>query len=773
MLQELQCGENNGGSSSVKAQQSTTAAEARNDNRVDNCVQPKSKKELRQERKKRKLLGLSALMMLNEQDGIGKHHRSIKKNPSSLAQESDNNNLQQVESGLNGHTTPVNGNEQQQLKQILAKNRTAYNIDEECNEHELTIVDAKRRKAVNGDAAAIHDNNAAGGGVGKPSPVVECRTLAVDKSSTTLHPDSEYRALKAFVNQRKSMRYTPRIMLKPIGQNALLDRNQRTEERIPLLLDDIQALLMQTFLRTDSPVTPRWVSIDKSTKLTHTTVLIVEGFSCEDFVTYREHMPNCSENIFGPQLTLQVVCPWSKILEEIACVPLSDSHKDVLVAEYGSLEAAMRMCKDQMLVRKSIFRNIGPTVPLSNYSDVDLPPGDMFPRTLLLLSPIQMINEGYPLPLAGTLENRYKDYVTTNDCYQPVNPRSPLFGIDCEMCGGRGDKSLLTRVSVIDESGKLVYDELVKPGEKIYDYRTAFSGITAEMLRPVRTTLADVQRDLRKLLPPDAILVGHSLNSDLDALKMLHPYAIDTSIIYNVTGNPMHKQKLRILAKKFLNEDIQTGKDGHCSAEDCSASLRLVQLKLANSIYFGDQWLEDRRNYHSFQVRDGRNGIAQETAHQPVAASSQQSLIMATLFSHAKKRNKVSVITTNAKEELQTFQEYFGTTIPASRGKKQTAQQQWLSLCRTSSPEETIVTTANNCLEYDFNLAYVRLSDEYQTATRLNLAKQIDGWVGRLHEALSLNGLLLVLLVGGKEVGEMSLGTRTAVAMVQTKKPSK
>uniref|UniRef100_A0A182S9R6 Uncharacterized protein n=1 Tax=Anopheles maculatus TaxID=74869 RepID=A0A182S9R6_9DIPT len=144
-----------------------------------------------------------------------------------------------------------------------------------------------------------------------------------------------------------------------------------------------------------------------------------------------------------------------------------------------------------------------------------------------------------------------------------------------------------------------------------------------------------------------------------------------------------------------------------------------------------------------------------------------------TLFSHAKKRNKVSVITGNASEELQTFQEYFGKTIPASHGKKPRTQQ-WLSLCKTSSPEETIATTANNCLQYDFNLAYVRLpAGEYQTVSKLNLAQQIDGWVGRLHEALSLNGLLLVLLVGGKDIGQMSLGPRTAVAMVQTKKPPK
>ena len=38
--------------------------------------------------------------------------------------------------------------------------------------------------------------------------------------------------------------------------------------------------------------------------------------------------------------------------------------------------------------------------------------------------------------------------------------------------------------------------------------------------------LSDVQTALRSLLPPDAILVGQSLNSDLNALKMMHPFVI-------------------------------------------------------------------------------------------------------------------------------------------------------------------------------------------------------------------------------------------------------
>lgn len=339
-------------------------------------------------------------MMLNEQDGIGSSRNSSRATQPNVAGDVDDDddecNSDQLTSESNNNKLQNGADDR--LKQILANNHTAYAIGDE--EEAPTVSAKRRREECSSNGAAADNDNAA--------TAVKCKTLAsgADKAAAAatgpLNNDTEYRALKAYVNQKKSMRYVPRVLLKPIGQNALLDRNEKKEDRIPLLLDDIQALLMHTLLRTDSPLAPRWVSIDKNTKLTHTTVLIVEGFSCEDYVTYREHMPNCADTIFGPQLTLQVVFPSTKILEEVACVPLSDTHKDVLVAEYGSLEAAMRMCKDQMLVRKSVFRNIG-SPRQSPSSDVDLPESDKFPRTLLLLSPIQMINEGYPMPLAGRL----------------------------------------------------------------------------------------------------------------------------------------------------------------------------------------------------------------------------------------------------------------------------------------------------------------------------------------------------------------------------------
>ncbi|XP_049541352.1 uncharacterized protein LOC125954791 [Anopheles darlingi] len=742
----------------------------------------KSKKELRQERKKRKLLALSAVMMLNEQQRIGKHNRLL---PPSVDGDGDTRCTafdQQATSECNG----------EKLRTILAQHHTAFDIvpEEEANanggrnEQERETGEKKRKKQ-------SEDKNR--------------QTGEVDQQD-------EYRALKAYVNQKKAMRYSPTISLRPVGEDALLDRKPK-DNRIPLLLDDIQALLMHTLLRTDSPTTPRWLTIQKSLRLTHTTALIVEGFSCEDYVSLREHMPRSSKSIFNAQTVLQVVCPAAKIIEEIACVPLSDVHRDILVAEYGSLEAAMKSCKDQMLIQKSIFSNIAQTSQLltkgTDYSDLKLPPGDAFPRTLLLLSPIQMINEGFPLPLTGTLQHMYKDYVTTSDMYKPVTPWSPMFGIDCEMCGTADGSSVLTRISVVNEEGTPVYDKLVKPFKRITDYRTRFSGITEEMLRSVTTRLADVQRDIRALLPPDAILIGQSLNSDLDAMQMMHPYVIDTSIVFNVTGNPATKTKLQVLSKKFLERNIQCGTDGHNPIEDCSACLALVKQKLSKNLYYGDRWLLDRQNYFSLVTADkgSRVGIAepetlmqidkqqlQPTPNSATATKNKEMVsegnnngdgdtggndraeetnklhqqITSTLFAHAKKRNKRSTIVTND-GELGNFEAYFGNAL-RNAVTSSTKPQQQLSFIRKETAQETIDQTAADCLQYDFNLSYVKLSPPTAAEERVAMAKQVDGWINQLYTALSLNGLLVILLVGKEEVPLSKSGHRMGVVMVQTKK---
>ncbi|XP_039216553.1 RNA exonuclease 5 isoform X1 [Crotalus tigris] len=168
----------------------------------------------------------------------------------------------------------------------------------------------------------------------------------------------------------------------------------------------------------------------------------------------------------------------------------------------------------------------------------------------------------------------YSHFVQT-DCNDLVTDSSPLFGLDCEMC--LTDKgSELTRIAVVDTSGRCLMNELVKPKWPIRNYLTCYSGITEKLLQPVQTTLSEIQGRLRNMLPPDAILVGHSLDADLRALEMIHPKVIDTSLLYTRKGG--RRFKLKFLAAAVLGKEIQSKAQlGHDPTEDAQCALELAQ----------------------------------------------------------------------------------------------------------------------------------------------------------------------------------------------------
>ncbi|KAF2674560.1 hypothetical protein BT63DRAFT_419848 [Microthyrium microscopicum] len=163
-----------------------------------------------------------------------------------------------------------------------------------------------------------------------------------------------------------------------------------------------------------------------------------------------------------------------------------------------------------------------------------------------------------------------------------------VISIDCEMCQTYDKQFELTRISVIGWDGSVILDELVQPPNTITDYLTQYSGITKEMLEPVTTTLEDIQVKLKDMIDHDTVIVGHSLNSDFNALKMTHPFIIDTSVLYPHPQGPPFKSSLKFLAKKYLDREIQNkGPQGHNSVEDALAVLDLVKLKCKK----GEQWV--------------------------------------------------------------------------------------------------------------------------------------------------------------------------------------
>jgi RNA exonuclease 1 len=194
-----------------------------------------------------------------------------------------------------------------------------------------------------------------------------------------------------------------------------------------------------------------------------------------------------------------------------------------------------------------------------------------------------------------------------------------VYTVDCEMCKSEDDKFVLTRVSLLDWDGNVVLDELVKPDVPIKDYLTQYvlpceldtnsanknfrySGITPTMLENVTTKLSDIQHKLLEILTARTILLGHSLNSDLNALQLTHPFLVDSGILYPHVRGPPYKQSLKFLATKYLSKEIQKGGKGHDSVEDALACLNLVKQKCER----GPGWGTADTNAESIFKRLGR-----------------------------------------------------------------------------------------------------------------------------------------------------------------------
>jgi RNA exonuclease 1 len=189
------------------------------------------------------------------------------------------------------------------------------------------------------------------------------------------------------------------------------------------------------------------------------------------------------------------------------------------------------------------------------------------------------------LPFEYTPEN-------TSPVTHEGNPVSAV-ALDCEMSYTTYGLEL-TRLTVTKwPSGAILIDVLVRPLGEILDLNSRFSGIWPETFAhaipfdpknittdstifapPQKPHLGPVGVEappqlflvpspaaarslLFRYLSPETPIIGHALENDLNALRIIHPTIVDTSILYEHPNKLPIRYALKVLMKTHLNKDIQ------------------------------------------------------------------------------------------------------------------------------------------------------------------------------------------------------------------------
>ncbi|XP_011099099.1 small RNA degrading nuclease 1 [Sesamum indicum] len=160
-----------------------------------------------------------------------------------------------------------------------------------------------------------------------------------------------------------------------------------------------------------------------------------------------------------------------------------------------------------------------------------------------------------------------------------------MIAIDCEMVLCEDGTEALVKVCAVDRNLQVKLDEVVNPDKAIADYRTEITGISAKDLDGVTHSLKDVQKLLKKLLSNGTILVGHSLNNDLQALKLDHTRVVDTSYVFKYANGPTNKKpSLSLLCKAMLGYELRQKGNPHNCLDDACAAMKLVLARLEGRI---------------------------------------------------------------------------------------------------------------------------------------------------------------------------------------------
>lgn len=156
---------------------------------------------------------------------------------------------------------------------------------------------------------------------------------------------------------------------------------------------------------------------------------------------------------------------------------------------------------------------------------------------------------------------------------------------DCEMAGiasGAGETILLCATDYL--TGQVILHSFVNPTGRITQMRDEVHGISKQTLNTAisqgKALLGweGARAELWKFIDADTILIGHALQNDLDALRMIHHRIVDSGIMARKTvGINRIQWSLLTLCDELLHQEIRKSKGKiHECLEDVMATREVV-----------------------------------------------------------------------------------------------------------------------------------------------------------------------------------------------------
>ncbi|KAG8895250.1 hypothetical protein FRB99_000686 [Tulasnella sp. 403] len=393
------------------------------------------------------------------------------------------------------------------------------------------------------------------------------------------------------------------------------DGNELKTRTRPIAIGDLRDLILATVLGTPPPK-PSWLVVRNPQNIKHFVVLNIQGITpdCLDLPiasnlppAYPLALPTTSQSLTSLHKLFSHACP-------------SRAH-----GENGQVHAALTTFLTSPVSPADRIKRQREQPKIHDPHGYILTPAEMVANNYVLPSYIEAPEQPETDAIMGQSIWNHQAPVRDSTWVETPNanlfdmegkpPKMKIWAIDCEMVETTAGREL-GRISIVDYNTSIVIlDTLVKPSSFITSYLTNFSGLSEEVLKTATLTLPDLQK---RLLAPGmldfwTILVGHSLENDLAALKLAHPKVVDTSVIFQHPRGPPSKPSLRWLAQKWLGKTIQEGNDGHDPRQDATTCIELLKLKLQYGPSFGryEQSSESifeiisRQNKKSAYIGDG------------------------------------------------------------------------------------------------------------------------------------------------------------------------